>query len=33
MRKNGPLSWQRAGITLPVGRTAEKQGWTLGKPE
>lgn len=31
LEKNGPLSRQRVGIALPVGRTAEKQGWTLGQ--
>jgi putative NADH-flavin reductase len=31
LEKNGPFSRQRVGIALPVGRTAEKQGWVLGK--
>ncbi|KFE71411.1 NAD(P)-dependent oxidoreductase [Hyalangium minutum] len=31
LEKNGPFNRQRVGIALPVGHTAEKQGWTLGK--
>lgn len=31
LEKNGPFSRQRVGIALPVGRTAEKKGWTLGQ--
>jgi hypothetical protein len=29
LEKEGPFSRQRVGIALPVGRTAEKQGWSL----